>query len=202
MLDGYSINQHGVIQQIEPAPISYNTDYILNRYHQYPLSKAMGFLRWGFLIGAIGETPDSICDVGYGSGDFLESANSKNKYGIEINDWPLPPGCQLGNYGSYYDVFTFYDSLEHFESIDFLKDLNCKYLAITVPSCNHPENDEWFRSWKHRRFNEHLWHFNGATLRSQMKEYGYQQITSQPVEDAIRKNGAEPNTITSIFRKL
>ena len=65
-------------------------------------------------------------------------------------------------FNQFYDIITFYDSLEHFEEIEFVKKLKCNYICISVPNC-HYKNDEWFRNWKHRKPNEHLWHFNSKS---------------------------------------
>lgn len=202
-MTGYTINHNGVIRQEYVSPIKYDKNYIFSRYTNYPLSKAINFLRLGFIIGTIKEVPNSICDVGYGNGDFLNVCNGliKSRYGIEVNGWELPEGCKKGNYSEYYDVFTFFDSLEHFTEIDFVNDLKCQYLAITVPSCNHPDDEDWFLNWKHRRYNEHIWHFNAITLEKQMHDYGFVQMFSASIEDTIRKSQDNPNTITSIFKK-
>ena len=174
MEKGYSINKNGVVHQDSPTPIKYDKNYISSRYVTYPLSQTLSYLRLGFILGS-GSIPHSICDVGYGNGDFLSACANiiSVRAGIEVNGWDLPSGCIPGNYQDYYDIFTFYDSLEHFTDIDFLADLDCKYLVITVPSCNYPEDDAWFRNWKHRRFNEHICHFNAESLENQMFDYGY-----------------------------
>jgi hypothetical protein len=204
MLSGYSKNKNGVIHQVNGHPIKYDKKYIAEGLATFPLAKSMGFLRLGFLVGSIKEIPSSICDIGYGCGDFLVACEGliKNRSGIEINGWDLPPDCSRGDYYSYYDVFTFYDSLEHFPEIDFIKNLRCKYLVITVPSCNHGENDEWFSKWKHRKPNEHIWHFNASSLSNQMINCGFKHIRTDSIEDTIRKGEENPNIITGVFKKL
>jgi hypothetical protein len=42
------------------------------------------------------------------------------------------------------------------EDIEFVKDLKCHYVCISLPWC-HYFSDEWFETWKHRKPNEHLW---------------------------------------------
>jgi hypothetical protein len=202
MLSGYSANHNDVIHQDNPNIIQYNVPYLLTR-PQGNDNNTISFLRLGFIIGSIGEMPSSICDVGYGSGDFLIICEDfiKDRSGIEINGWKLPPGCKKGSYLLYYDVMTFFDVLEHFPTLDFIKSLQCKYLVISVPSCNYGEDDEWFSQWNHRKPNEHLWHFNSLSIAKQMQEYDFQHICTMNIEDVIRKSKNKPNIITAIFRK-
>jgi hypothetical protein len=203
MLAGYSVNKNGVIHQHCDHTIKYDREYIARGLATFPLAKVMSFIRLGYIIGAIKKVPNSICDVGYGAGDFLKACEGsiKERSGIEINGWELPSGCKEGDYSSYYEVYTFFDVLEHFIAIDFVEKLKCKYLVITVPSCNHGEDDTWFINWKHRKPNEHIWHFNSMSLAKQMREYGFLQICTTSIEDVIRK-GKSPNTITSVFKKI
>ena len=100
-----------------------------------------------------------------------------------------------------YDVITFFDSLEHFEDIEFVKDLKCRVVCISVPYC-HNKSDEWFENWKHRRPNEHLWHFDKDSLVKFMERMGFVLCSYSNLEDTIRKNPdqEEPNILTCIFR--
>ena len=88
MLTNYRRLPDGVIEQILKNPISYNSEYISERYESFKeKSLRMSHLRLGFLCGTIGEMPSSILDVGYGNGDFLSvcvEAGIKS-YGIEVN---------------------------------------------------------------------------------------------------------------------
>ena len=100
-----------------------------------------------------------------------------------------------------YEVITFFDSLEHMENIEFVKDLNVKYACISVPDC-HYFSDEWFDTWKHRKPDEHLWHFNETSLKKFMDRMGYGVINTCNVEDVTRENGQDyTNILTGIFKK-
>ena len=69
----------------------------------------------------------------------------------------------------------------------------------------HPEifDDEWFENWKHRRPDEHLWHFNAKALRKFVESQKYEYINSTNVEDCIRKTDHNyPNILTAIFKKI
>jgi len=206
MIKNYKINDDGVIYQVDKLLIDYGENYIKNSYVVYePLPTYMGYLRLGNIIGSIGKIPESILDVGYGNGSFLKVCKDiiPNCYGYDITNYPLPNGCYLTNdmFDKTYDVITFFDSLEHFDDIEFVKNLKCNYICISVPNC-HYENDEWFENWKHRRPNEHLWHFNNESLTKFMKRMGYELITESNIEDTIRKNKNEKfNILTSVYKK-
>ena len=205
-MKNYAKNGDGVIYQIEKEIFQYNQDYVNNSYVVYePLPTYMGYLRLGNIIGSIGRVPKSILDVGYGNGSFLKVCKNiiPNCYGYDISEYPVPEGCVKSDsmFNKFYDIITFYDSLEHFEEIEFVKKLKCNYICISVPNC-HYKNEEWFRDWKHRRPNEHLWHFNLKSLENFMLRMGFSMINSTNIEDTIRKNKHESqNILTSIFQK-
>ena len=207
MLDNYELLDNGVIKQKTIInKMQYGLDYSTQRYDSYgELTNYMSYLRYGYLIGSLGKIPDSIVDVGYGNGSFLSvcSKSIKNCYGYDISDYPIPPNCtKLSNLNGFYDVITFFDSLEHFEDISFVKNLSCNYVCISVPEC-HYFSDEWFDTWKHRRPDEHLWHFNLSALITFMKSVGFNYITHSNIEDQIRKHSHDySNILTAIFKKL
>lgn len=206
MLENYAKNIDGIVYQIDKTHIDYDKDYVSNRYVKYgELPTYMGYLRLGNIVGTIGRVPGTILDVGYGDGSFLKVCKNiiPKCYGYDISTYPIPLGCnQVSDLSSgFYDVITFFDSLEHFEDIDFVADLKCNYICISVPHC-HYKNDEWFREWKHRRPNEHLWHFDQQSLTSFMKRMGYSIVSGNNIEDTIRKNNIEEsNILTCIFKK-
>jgi len=164
-------------------------------------------LRLGYIIGSIGYIPNSILDVGYGNGAFLSSCSAiiKHLYGNDINGYKLPYYCNFVEniMNDHYDVITFFDSLEHFEDISFVKDLKCNYVIISVPNC-HYFNDEWFKEWKHRKPNEHLYYFNTESLVNFFDECGFECVNTSNVEDVIRKNDNETysNILTATFKKI
>jgi SAM-dependent methyltransferase len=207
MIENYEILQNGIIKQINIKKITYNYDYS-NKYNNYgEKGKYLSYLRYGVLLGAIKDTPKSIVDVGYGNGDFLTvcKKNIENVYGCDISDYPLPDGCKKIRLEdiSGVDVVCFFDSLEHFEDISFIKNLNTKYIFISVPWC-HNLSDLWFKNWYHRRENEHLYHFNEDSLKLFFKESGYDCIYTSSFEDIVRFNPAIyplPNILSCIFIK-
>lgn len=207
MLKNYDVDLNGVIYQKEKMPIPYNTEYISNRYDSYgEYSNYMSYLRLGYVIGALNYVPNSLLDIGYGNGNFLKVCKTliKECYGNDISGYPLPDNCTFIEdiTSRHFDVITFYDSLEHFVDISFVKDLKCNYVCISVPWC-HYHSDDWFNTWKHRRENEHLYHFNDLSLKKYMQEMGFELVTYSNIEDSIRKGvNSDKNILTAIFKKL
>lgn len=217
MIENYEILNNGIIKQINIQPFTYDVDYHNQRYiniHTQCLN--MSYLRYGTIMSILELREDffgdkcspikNILDVGYGTGEFLQICNEagKNCFGNNIVQMPLPSNVQFVEdiFKEKYDLITFFDSLEHMSDINFLHKLQTKYIAISVPWC-HNINDEWFRNWKHRRENEHLWHFNENALRTFMGEQGYSELLITHVEDIIRKpdDPSLPNILTGIFIK-
>ena len=68
----------------------------------------------------------------------------------------------------------------------------CTKIVIT-------QNDEWFESWKHRKPDEHLWHFNRDSLNKFMERMGYVMISSTNIEDTIRKNTGQKKKYFNLY---
>jgi hypothetical protein len=208
MLDNYIKLSDGRIKQEIIKPFEYGLDYS-EAYNQSPYkenSEYISYLRYAYIIGSIGKIPNSVLDVGYGNGGFLSVASNQilNCFGFDISEYPVPSKCMKVDSmtDQFYDVITFFDSLEHFEDISFVKDLKCEYVCISLPWC-HNFSDEWFDRWKHRKPDEHLWHFNKEALISFMFDNGYLFINSCNIEDQIRKSSFNyPNILTAMFKKI
>ena len=205
MLDNYIQLPNGVIKQVEIQKIPYDSNYIQKYNVLGEKGRNMAFYRLGLILGNLGFIPNSILDVGYGNGDFLNACKTiiPNCYGSDISNYNVPDGCSFVNniFDQEYDVITFFDSLEHFDDIYFLNKLKCKYIYITLPWC-HYFDDEWFKNWYHRKPNEHLWHFNDKSLINFFKEQGYTNININNFEDAIRKNNLPySNILGGLFKK-
>jgi len=208
MIDNYEILHNGVIKQIDTTnKIKYDVDYISTYNSEGYAEKGlyMSGLRLGYLLGNIKKPIKSILDVGYGNGDFLKlcSMGIKDCNGHDISNYPLPEGVKFVDNitDRHYDVICFFDVLEHFDDITIVKDLDCDYVYISVPFC-HNISDEWFKNWKHRKENEHLWHFNNDSLERFFWEMGYMTIFMGNIEDIIRNPADElPNILTAIFKK-
>ena len=207
-LENYVKLDNGVIKQKIINKIAYNYEYS-NKYNNYgEKANYLSYLRLGVLLGNINKIPNSILDVGYGNGAFLNAAKNiiNNCSGFDISDFPLPDDITIENsmYEKHFDVICFFDSLEHFDDISVIDKLKCDYVFISVPWC-HNLSDEWFLNWYHRRPNEHLWHFNDISLVNFFKENGFECIYKSNFEDTIRKNitcNGYSNILSAVFKKI
>jgi hypothetical protein len=206
MLTNYEIDQYGVVHQLTCTEFQYTDQYVAN-YQQYEMAtKNMAYLRAGVISGTAGSF-NSVLDVGFGNGAFLSVAKDmcQSAGGYDVFDNPcLPSGClRVDNVtDQYWDVITFFDSLEHCPDVSFVRELKCKYVVISVPWCHYPEDDEWFTAWKHRKPDEHLHHFNDLSLVNFMSAQGYTVKYTSCIEDLIRKPTTDlPNILTAIFEK-
>lgn len=205
MLNNYKKLENGIIKQIYVEKFDYDKNYVL-KYNNYGDNNIkLSFLRLGAIIGSLGKIPTSILDVGCGNGSFLSACSQiiKDCYGYDVVDYKLPNNInKVDNiFNKKYEVITFFDSLEHFEDINCLKDLKCDYICVSVPWC-HYTSDEWFKKWKHRRENEHIWHFNEISLKNFFEELNFELINYTNFEDSIRKNNSEENNIlTALFKR-
>jgi hypothetical protein len=204
MIKNYYRDEYGVIHQSNiTEKVTYDNNYIETRYLTYKEKCVnMSYLRLGYIVGTLGYIPQSILDVGYGSGDFLNVCKNiiPSCYGNDVTNILLPENVTFVDdvFNSYYEVITFFDVLEHFKDISIIKNLQCRYIVISVPWC-HYFSDEWFETWKHRRPNEHLHHFDKKSLIDFFTSCGYSCINSSCVEDTIRKDGIE-NILTCTFK--
>lgn len=208
MLENYAKDENGVIFQITKKKYNYDMEYIETTYALYNTTPLMSHLRVGALLGKLAPyKPTKLLDVGYGNGDFLKTAalTIPECYGADIPPaYPLPQNIKFVEniYDDQYDVVCFFDSLEHFENIYDIQNLKTKYVFISVPWC-HYKSDSWFDSWKHRKKDEHLWHFNLKSLKEFFESLGYEYVSHSSVEDIIRKPVDElPNILTALFKKV
>lgn len=207
MIQNYELTQDGVITQQNSKPFNYSIDYSDSRYSHFEDRGNILNLRLGYIIGSIGKIPSSLMDVGYGNGDFLTCCKDsiKDLYGNDIQPaYPLPKGITFIEdiINQKVEVVTFFDSLEHFPNIDFVKDLKCSYVIISLPWCTNGLDDNWFENWKHRKPDEHLHHFTEKSLERFMIRQGYKMINFCNVEDKVRKDSnLTPNILTACFKK-
>jgi hypothetical protein len=209
MNDKYKTDECGIIHQVDYEKFNYNNEYI-DTYRNFGSSQDMlSHLRLGYLMGAMKRKPESIIDIGYGDGNFLRACLKAGieSYGADITGVKVPEGAHFVEdfigCGKSFDVISFFDSLEHFENIDFVSSLNVNYLIISVPCV--PTRDitsSKFINWRHRKPNEHLHHFDSMSLRSFMLKKGYSFKTLSNPEDMIRRDdNADINIITGVFQK-
>ena len=205
MLENYKKLQNGLIKQDVVKPFNYDYEYADNYNKLGELGPRMAYLRLGYILGALDEPIESIMDIGYGNGDFIRACTNiiPACYCNDISTYDVPEGSTFieNIYDQEVDVITMFDVLEHLPDIYVIKDFKTKYLVVSMPYC-HYFDDVWFKNWKHRKEDEHLWHFNSESLISFMDEVGYDPITISNIEDTIRKNNQDySNILTGVFKK-
>lgn len=199
-MDNYIIDDIGIIHQVQHN--AFKKDYGVERNNYGEVSNYLSYMRLGFIQGAIETSKEhSILDVGFGNGDFLRACKNHFKVcaGHDLFYDYLPEGTvkQESLFDTFYNVITFFDSLEHFEDINFLDKLQCEYVVISVPNCASYD-EEWFMNWKHRRPDEHLHHFNEHSLTRFLTDSGYVVTKVSFFEDSIRKDKNLPNNILTV----
>ncbi len=189
------------IFQYPPAiRVNYDKKYIQDRYDAYPTTEAMSYLRLGF-VKAVAQQ-GRLLDVGYGNGAFVKAAlrSGFDAYGNDVH------GCDYGireadlNHGDFWDVVTFFDSLEHFPDLGIIKDLSRRSRTVIVSMPARPENFPADLSWKHFRPGEHLHYFSDRSLSRLFSDKKALFVTD--LEDAIRgRPGGRLNIFTMVFGK-
>lgn len=110
-----------------------------------------------------------ICDVGIGSGHFVETFAH---HGFDVNPvavgWLKRFGYFANPYVEKFDALTFWDVLEHIDNPTPL--LKTDFVFVSLPI--HTDVDACLRS-KHLRPNEHLWHFTHEGFILYMRLHGY-----------------------------
>lgn len=202
----YSLHRGVLKQSIVTRPVVYDVEYVRSRYDQYPTTNSLSLLRLRLILDVVGLGPGArLLDVGYGNGDFLAMCHSFGfqTFGNDVSGYPVPLGTTFVKdiLADRYGCVTFFDSLEHMPSIDFVGCLRASYVVISVPWCHYP-GEAWFFRWKHRRPDEHIFHFGRESLCRFMADMGFEvQYVGNP-EDVIRRPVDDlPNILTGIFKK-
>ncbi len=199
----YLKDQHG-IHQVNPKPFTYDANYCATydtkQYREG--NELLQALRLGFVIGAHGGVPESLADIGYGNGAFLYRCKDviPKLYGKDVSGVVLKFIETVWNYPKC-DVVTFWDCIEHIQDWNFLYDMPCETICISLPFC-HFDSVEWFDTWKHRKPNEHVHHFNDKTLTEKMARYGWHPVASSKHEDIVRIGvDDKQNILTMAFKR-
>ena len=207
MIENYEMINNGHWHQIKTVGEMMKYD---DNYMQYytKMDNSMSRLRYELIIQHIGIFR-SILDIGYGDANFLQYCFNRDKicYGNDISNYSLPRGIDfVENAGDKeVDVVTFFDSLEHRPEADlvsFLNTLKTKYIVVSLPWMHQSLGPEWFKTWKHRKENEHYHHFDYIGLINLLNEANFDLIHVGNEEDVIRKPVNHlPNILTVIARK-
>lgn len=204
----YSVDLHGVIHQVDARPFKYNGNYIATYDTPEYKSKALQLqaLRHGFVCAAHWVPPASLLDFGCGNGEFLRYIENgiENLCGYDIAGIERFGNIPVQDKLIKMEVYTFWDSLEHVPNLDFIKDLPCDTVCISLPNCE-PHSVADFDAWYHRKPDEHLHHFNSSSLGSMMRFYGWTSVALSHHEDLIRKretmNGSW-NILSMAFKRI
>lgn len=211
----YSIDTNGIIFQENPQPITYNQEYV-NSYRNPEIeakSIILSYNRFKFIKDNIRLLPYNktlkVLDFGFGTGSFEIVNKSENAefyvYDIVENpDVPENSTFVQDPFEDFYDIVCFFDSLEHTTNpYDVVRNLKTKYISISVPWCPTEDVSEPFMNWKHRKPNEHLFHFNHKSIIRFFDSLGYSCVTLSNFEDSVRKcEFNKPNILSGIFRKV
>jgi len=212
MIDNYAVDEFGVIHQIEFTPISYDQKYITYYQDKSDRTIKLGYQRLGWILGLLDRIPESVLEIGYGTGTFIEAARITGVprcAGFDIADYPLPEGVAFLDWRQAlepsWEVVAMFDVLEHVPDLSFLSRLKTDYLTLAVPYCHWRElGDAWFSAWRMRLPNEHLHHFDPDTLVRLLAHHGFEKLTLNTFEDGIRLRPGEkgPNILSGMFRKI
>ncbi len=214
MLANYRMDAFGVIHQLEFTPITYDREYISYYEAKSDRTIKLGYQRMGWVLGLMGRIPDSVLEVGYGTGTFIEAAaisRVDDCAGYDIARFPLPDGVRFIEWEDAlargWDLVAMFDVLEHIPDLTFLERLDARHVAIAVPYCRWRElgaaGDDWFRSWRMLLPNEHLHHFDRDSLIALMAHHGWDCVTLNTFEDGLRLRAGErgPNILSGFFRR-
>lgn len=198
---GYHFDIYGILTQSNlEITASYDERY-LQKYDDCPCED-MAALRCK-LIEELPLPCGSIFDIGYGRGHLLRLCSEKGMgaYGYDITGYKIPDADNViysDLWGMGVDVMTFFDSLEHFSDLTFLRDITAKQVVVSVPWLPDVPASE-LPKWRHWRPGEHLRHFNLYSLKALFFDLGYHLVTYGNPEDKIRKSAMKPNILTASF---
>lgn len=205
IVDGeeYKFDRYGVLHQLRPKSFTYDASYCSTydtpEYERR--SELLQGLRLAFATGVHGRPIQSLIDVGYGNGAFMKFAKRSIPvvYGHDISGVPVPAGCDFtADINLACDAITFHDALEHYPNIQFVKDLRCQTIVLSLPF--FPGIDK-FPIWPHRKPNEHLHHFTLESMRKWMWKMGWRMVAHSKHEDIVRRRETDWNILSAGFKR-
>ena len=172
MLENYHLDEFGIIHKTTSNVKIYDKTYLSYYEGLHERTIKLGYQRLGWVIGLVGRVPESVLEIGYGLGTFLEAASLagvRQCAGYDVAEYPLPAGCTFIGWEPAlvrsWEVTALFDVLEHIPDLSFLARLATSTLALAVPYCRwHEFGDDWFRDWRMRLPDEHLHHFRALHL--------------------------------------
>lgn len=183
----------------------YDIKYIKDRYDSYATTPLISHLRLG-LLKAYGQR-GRLLDVGYGNGDFVHTALRAgfDAYGNDIHRGGLLYGVNEVSLdgGREWDYVTFFDSLEHFEGLEDVRNLGtrAKWIIVSTPKRPAQFPDALDFSWKHYRPGEHLHYFSVGSLTKLFA--GHDLVNVCDLEDVIRERlpDGSTNILTCVLER-
>jgi hypothetical protein len=204
-IDGaeYKTDRYGVVHQVNPEPYLYDGNYCAtyDTPEYVRQNELLQGMRLAFAVGVHGKPIQSITDVGYGNGAFMKFAKKQIPvvYGHDISGVPVPAGCDfIEDINLVVDVLCFWDVLEHYPNIQFVKDLRCETIVLSLPF--FPGTDK-FSTWPHRKPGEHLHHFTLESMRKWMWKMGWRMVAYSKHEDIVRRRDTDWNILSCGFRR-
>lgn len=208
----------GLTSRVFPVTtVRYDREYVADRYDRYTTTDAMSALRLTLVESVTGVRAGRLLDVGYGNGSFIRhaTANGWDAYGCDVNTAPYEGVRRVAlpsegyGHGERYDVITFFDSLEHFESLQEVRKV-CYHADWIVVSCPCPPDSFPLREyiseckWRHLRPGEHHHHFTANALEAlfTLLPYAADVVYVGNDEDAIRgaRENGEQNIMTVVIQ--
>lgn len=96
MLENYHVDKFGVIHQTHWKAKIYDHQYLSYYEGLHDRTVKLGYQRLGWILGLMHRRPESVFEVGYGIGTFLEAAAVGGvpfTVGYDVARYPLPPQC-------------------------------------------------------------------------------------------------------------
>lgn len=127
---------------------------------------------------------DTLCDVGIGCGDFLETIrHALESRGFDINpaavNWLNARFLLASPYVQQFDALTFWDALEHIPDVYRMIENARRWVFCSLPIVqgDGPPTPDW----RHYRTDEHCWYFTRAGLVAWMDAQGFDcdEVNSQ-----------------------
>jgi len=198
----YYIDNNGVVCQADAKPFNYDAAYsaIYDSPEYERQSELLQALRLGFVIGALGCKPSTLQDNGYGNGAFLKFAQKAGieVYGMDVTGVKIE-GIETGTESRRAQVYTYWDCLEHIHDLEFLIDVQCLCIYVSLPYFTGDLTE--FETWHHHKPDEHVRYFAEKSLEKTMLEYGWRKVAVSNHEDIIRKRGSTWNILSMAFKR-
>lgn len=192
----YKLDRYGFWKQNEPQKFNYDDEY----ERKQSTNIEMVYLRLGWLAAHLGcfEMKNmTAVDIGAGNGNFVRYGKNKfkNLYSYDITGNTI---SQETLENTIWDLVVLTDTLEHFDDINKLFNLNWKYAFISFPETPKVLVWEELMDWKHFKPDEHIWCLNMNGMIQWLSDNGCEIMAKGNPEDLIRTNKDKDKENTNI----